>query len=83
MHWGLNRDELPSIRDWHPNVAEVREIPFHGGRGAAYRVALPILLRTPWVGDRLFTLVHVRCQRVAAIGDECVATARQRPPRRA
>jgi O-methyltransferase involved in polyketide biosynthesis len=63
MYWGLNRDELHTIRDWHPDIAEVREIPFRGGRGAVYRIALPILRRTPWVGDRLFSLVHVRCQR--------------------
>jgi O-methyltransferase involved in polyketide biosynthesis len=61
MFWGLNRNELQTIRAWHPHIAEVREVPFVGGRGVAYRMVLPIIRRLPWVGNHLFALVHVRC----------------------
>lgn len=61
MYWGLNRNELPTMLAWHPNIAEVREIDFRGGRGFRYRILLPILRRFPWIGDRLFSLVHIRC----------------------
>jgi hypothetical protein len=42
----------------------VREIPFRGGRGVQYRVMLPLLRRMPWLGNKLFSLAHVRCQPV-------------------
>jgi hypothetical protein len=61
MYWGLNRNELPTLRTWHPNIAEVREIDFQGGR-SVYRIVLPLLRRLPWIGNKLFSLVHVRCQ---------------------
>lgn len=64
MYWGLNRDELGTIQSWHPHIAEVREIPFQGGRGLQYRIILPLLRRLPWLGNKLFSLVHVRCQAV-------------------
>jgi O-methyltransferase involved in polyketide biosynthesis len=62
MYWGLNRDQLSSIRSWHPHIAEVREIPFRGGRSFQYRFLLPALRRLPWLGNNLFSLVHVCCQ---------------------
>jgi O-methyltransferase involved in polyketide biosynthesis len=62
MHWGLDRHELGAIRAWHPNIAEVRQVPFRGGRGFLYRVFLPMLQALPWLGDKTFSLVHVRCQ---------------------
>ena len=62
MYWGLNRNELQTMRSWHPNIAEVREIDFRGGRGAAYRVVLPLWRRLPWIGNKLYSLVHVRCK---------------------
>ena len=64
MSWGLNRNELRTIQTWHPHIAEVREIPFQGGRGVWYRIILPLIRRLPWLGDKLFSLVHVRCQPV-------------------
>ena len=64
MYWGLNRNELHTIQSWHPHIAEVREIPFEGGRGVQYRIILPVLRRLPWLGNKLFSLVHVRCQPV-------------------
>jgi len=62
MYWGLNRDELQTLRTWHPNIAEVGEIPFRGGRGVWYRFVLPLWQRLPWLGNKLFSLVHVRCR---------------------
>lgn len=62
MYWGLNRNELHTIQTWHPNLSEVHEIPFRGERGFLYRSLLPLLQRTPWIGNHLFSLVHVRCK---------------------
>lgn len=62
MPWGLNRDELTTIKAWHPNITEVREVPMRGLRGFQYRTLLPILQTLPWVGKHLFSIVHVRCQ---------------------
>ena len=61
MYWGLDRNELQTLRSWHPNIAEVREIDFRGGRGLWYRTLLPVLRRLPWIGNHLFSLVHLRC----------------------
>lgn len=62
MYWGLNRDELQTLRTWHSHIAEVREIDFRGGRGLWYRHLLPFLRRLPWIGNMLFSLVHIRCR---------------------
>lgn len=70
MPWALNRDELASIKAWHPNIAEVREVPFEGGRGVFSRVVLRVLRRLPWLGNKTFSLVHLVCRPPAArIGD--------------
>lgn len=79
MYWGLNRDELPTLKTWHPNIAQVREIPFEGGRGVQYRLILPLLRRVPWLGNKLFSLVHLQCQPVAlATGRKNGATVYER-----
>jgi O-methyltransferase involved in polyketide biosynthesis len=62
MPWGINRDELPSLRQWHPNIAEVREIPFEGGRGFVFQVLLRVFRRLPWLGNKIFSLVHLKCR---------------------
>jgi len=62
MYWGVNRNELQVLRSWHPNIAEVHDIDFRGGRGAGYRIVLPLLRRLPWIGNWLFALVYVRCR---------------------
>jgi O-methyltransferase involved in polyketide biosynthesis len=62
MYWGLNRNEIHTIGTWHPNISEVIELPFSGGRGFQYRVMLPILQQIPWVSNHLFSLVHVKCR---------------------
>jgi O-methyltransferase involved in polyketide biosynthesis len=64
MYWGLNRDQLGTIRSWHPHITEIREIPFQGGRSLQYRYGLPLLRQVPWLGNNLFSLVHVCCRAV-------------------
>ena len=64
MPWGLNRDELPSIKTWHHNIAEVREIPFEGGRGLMFNGVWRLFRRLPWLGNKIFSLVHLRCRPV-------------------
>lgn len=62
MPWGLNRNELQTIKQWHPNIAEIRELTYAGGRGFFYRVLLPAYLCLPWVRNKWFSLVHMRCR---------------------
>ncbi|MBN1874621.1 MAG: class I SAM-dependent methyltransferase [Anaerolineae bacterium] len=62
MYWGLNRNELSTLQTLHPNITEVREIDFRGGRGVRYRIILPLLRRLPWIGNFLFSLVHILCR---------------------
>ena len=62
MPWGLNRNELQSIKTWHPNIAEIRELPYEGGRGFFYNVAARIFRRIPWLGNKWFSLVHMVCR---------------------
>jgi O-methyltransferase involved in polyketide biosynthesis len=60
MPWGLNRDELPSMKAWHPNVAEVRELRFAGGRGCIFGVILPAIRLLPWLGSKTPSIVQLR-----------------------
>jgi O-methyltransferase involved in polyketide biosynthesis len=62
MPWGLNRDEIPTIKTWHPNIAEVRNVPMIGGRGFLYERVLPLLQLLPALRNHLFSIVHVRCR---------------------
>lgn len=61
MPWGLNRDELSVMKAWHPNIADVREIPFAGGRGFFWGVFVPAFRFIPRLGKKIFSLVHLRC----------------------
>jgi O-methyltransferase involved in polyketide biosynthesis len=60
MPWGLNRDEIPLLKTWHPNIVEVNDVPFIGGRGWQYQVLMPILRQLPLLKRHLFSLVHLR-----------------------
>lgn len=62
MPWGLNRDELKTMKKWHTNISEVREMPFEGGRGFFCNVLLRVIRRLPWLGNRTFSLVHLICR---------------------
>ena len=62
MQWGLNRNELSTLRTWHPNIAEVHEVALQDGRGVTYQIVLPVLRHLPWIKNSLFSLVHIRCR---------------------
>lgn len=66
MPWGIDRDEIPSLRDWHPAIEEVRDLPPIGGRGFFYRTLLPAFRNAPWLGNKLFAVVHLRCRGAGA-----------------
>ena len=70
MPWGLNRDELATIGDWHPHFAELRELPFAGGRGLFYGFLVPLWMRLPWLGKKWFALVHLTCRPSPPVGRE-------------
>jgi O-methyltransferase involved in polyketide biosynthesis len=63
MHWGLNRNELQTIKEWHPNISELTEIDFKGGRGVLFNYIWPLLKIIPLLGNHLFSLVHLRMKR--------------------
>ena len=60
MPFGINRDELQSIRLWHPNIAEVSELPLPHGRGKLGRIVLNLILRLPKLRYLLPTFVHLK-----------------------
>lgn len=66
MPWGIDRDEIPSLKSWHPNIAEVRDLPLGEGRGFFYQTLLPAFRSLPWLGKKLFAIVHIRCRRAPA-----------------
>ncbi len=61
MPWGLDRNERNTLKQWHPNIAEVRESPYPGGRGFFYGVALPLLLKLPGLRNKMPTVLHLLC----------------------
>ena len=42
MPWGLNTDELATIRSFHPNIVQVREVDIGRGRGLFFRYVIPL-----------------------------------------
>ena len=65
MPWGLDRNELQSMRAWHPNIREIRELNYSGGRGFAYSVLLPLFRKLPWMGNKAPSLVQLICHGIA------------------
>lgn len=61
MPWAVNRNELGTIKSWHRNIAEVRELAFEGGRGFIWNVFLRVFRRIPGLGNKWFALVHLLC----------------------
>ncbi len=47
MPWGIDVDELPSLRDIHPNIASVREVDIGIGHSFLFGKLLPFLDRLP------------------------------------
>jgi len=64
MPWALNRNEVQSIREWHPNIAEVEQVRFPRGRGFAFRFLYPLILKLPWLKNKAPSLLHVYCRAV-------------------
>jgi O-methyltransferase involved in polyketide biosynthesis len=62
MPWGLNRDELASMKAWHPNIAEVRELPIPAGRGLMFGALIPLIRRLPRLGNKSWSIVHLICR---------------------
>ena len=61
MPWGLDRNESDQLRDWHPNITEVRETPFRQGRGLSYGGVLPLLRGMPKSAKQTPFLLHLIC----------------------
>jgi O-methyltransferase involved in polyketide biosynthesis len=66
MPWALDRNELRSIKTWHPNIAELTELPVEGGRGFFCGVFLPTVRRLPRLRHKWFSIVHLRCRPATA-----------------
>ncbi len=64
MPWGMNRNEIPMLKTWHPNIVEVQEVAFIGTRGFQYQVVLPLFRSIPGLKNHLFSLVHLRCHHL-------------------
>jgi O-methyltransferase involved in polyketide biosynthesis len=47
MPWGLNADELATLRSFHPNIVRVREVDIGRGRGFVFRYAVRFLSWIP------------------------------------
>ncbi|MFT5466823.1 MAG: O-methyltransferase involved in polyketide biosynthesis [Verrucomicrobiales bacterium] len=62
MPWGLDRGEISQIADWHPNIAEICEVPFRNGRGLASGGIRPLLRGLPGSTRQTPVLVHLKCQ---------------------
>ena len=62
MPFGMDRNELAGINDWHRNIAEISEPPAPKGRGFLFRYLTPIIERTPWLKNKMPTAAHVRCE---------------------
>jgi O-methyltransferase involved in polyketide biosynthesis len=59
MPFGLDVNELPGIRSYHPKVIGVNEIPPGRGRSYHFRYKMPVLSRIPWFGNRRTSYVLV------------------------
>ncbi|MEM7235520.1 MAG: class I SAM-dependent methyltransferase [Planctomycetota bacterium] len=67
MPWGILRDELPSILEWHPNLAEIEQPPSPGrGRGFLFGFMLPIFECFPSLCNKMPTVARVRCRNAGS-----------------
>ena len=62
----FRREARSVARLHHPNIAEIRELPYEGGRGFFYTVAVRVFRRLPWLGNKWFSLVHLVCRPASA-----------------
>ena len=47
MPWGINANELATLRSFHPNIVQVREVDIGRGRGFIFRYVAPVWKRMP------------------------------------
>jgi O-methyltransferase involved in polyketide biosynthesis len=59
MPFGMDVDEIPSIRSFHPNIKEVKEIPIGRGRGFHFRYRMPARNLLPVIRNQRTSLVRV------------------------
>lgn len=59
MPFGLNVDEIPSIRSFHPNISDVEEIGLGRGRSMHFRFVMPVRNWVPVIRNRRSSLVLV------------------------
>lgn len=57
-HWAMDPRDRPKLRDVHPNIRVVREVPLPRGRGPAGRVA-PWLGRFPLAGSLMPSITYL------------------------
>jgi O-methyltransferase involved in polyketide biosynthesis len=60
MPWGIDANELATIRSFHPNIAEVRELDLGRGRGFLFRYVIPFLKKVPILGNKRPSFVLLR-----------------------
>jgi len=59
MPWGINRDEVePTLRGWHPNIAEVTFLDYVAPRGLP-RAMASLIHEIPFVRHEVPSLIHV------------------------
>ncbi|KIF78326.1 methyltransferase [Streptomyces sp. 150FB] len=51
MPWGMNASEVAKVREAHPDITDVREVPLPRGRGVYYGVLHPLARHVPGVRD--------------------------------
>jgi O-methyltransferase involved in polyketide biosynthesis len=61
MPFGMDRNELAGIKDWHQNIAEISEPAAPKARGFLFRYLAPIIERMPVIKNKIPTAAHVRC----------------------
>jgi len=59
MPWGINRNEIePTLRGWHPNIAEVTLLDYAAPRGLP-RAMASLIQEIPFVRHEVPSLIHV------------------------
>ena len=59
MPFGLNVNEIPSIRNYHSNIAAVQEIGAGRGRSFHFNIKVPLMKMIPGMKNRLTSFVRV------------------------
>ena len=62
MPWALNRDELAQIKQWHPHIAELAELPMPQDKTSLYMFLFNLFHSLPWLSDRTPAMIHLVCR---------------------